>query len=87
MYLQEKLSWILGVRFTGPVLYRLTSLLHTFAFMICNFFFFFSQEMEQLWAFRDLLANITQVLSGCCIAELLPLLDLPGIKKVSLSVV
>lgn len=41
------------------------------------------QELEQLWAFRDLLANITQVLSGCCIAELLPLLDLPGIKKVS----
>lgn len=41
------------------------------------------QELEQLWAFRDLLANITQVLSGCCVAELMPLLDLPGIKKVS----
>ncbi|XP_050714708.1 helicase POLQ-like isoform X2 [Eriocheir sinensis] len=38
-------------------------------------------ELEQLWAFRDLLANITQVLSGCCVAELMPLLDLPGIKK------
>ncbi|XP_045111099.1 helicase POLQ-like isoform X2 [Portunus trituberculatus] len=41
----------------------------------------FCAELEQLWAFRDLLVNITQMLSGCCIAELIPLLDLPGVKK------
>lgn len=46
---------------------------------------FITQELEELWAFRDLLVNITQMLSGCCIAELMPLLDLPGVKKVSLS--
>lgn len=41
----------------------------------------FCTELEELWAFRDLLVNITQMLSGCCIAELMPLLDLPGVKK------
>ncbi|XP_063873211.1 helicase POLQ-like isoform X2 [Scylla paramamosain] len=41
----------------------------------------FCAELEQLWAFRDLLVNITQMLSGCCTAELMPLLDLPGVKK------
>lgn len=41
------------------------------------------QELEELWAFRDLLANFTRQLSGCCTAELLPLLDLPSVKKVT----
>ncbi|XP_047478541.1 helicase POLQ-like isoform X2 [Penaeus chinensis] len=49
------------------------------AFASCVFHF--CQELEELWAFRDLLANFTRQLSGCCTAELLPLLDLPSVKK------
>ncbi|XP_068249203.1 helicase POLQ-like isoform X2 [Palaemon carinicauda] len=40
----------------------------------------FCQEMEELWAFRDLLCTFSRQLSGCCSAELLPLLDIPGVK-------
>jgi hypothetical protein len=45
--------------------------------------FFYAQEMKEFWAFRDLLVNFTQQLSHCCTAELLPLMDLPAVKRVS----
>jgi len=38
------------------------------------------QELEELWAFKDLLSSFSRQLQGCCSAQLLPLLDLPGIK-------
>nr|XP_045595489.1 helicase POLQ-like [Procambarus clarkii] len=49
------------------------------AFASCVFHF--CQELEELWAFRDLLANFARQISGCCSAELLPLLDLPAVKQ------
>ncbi|CAL4088227.1 unnamed protein product, partial [Meganyctiphanes norvegica] len=41
----------------------------------------FCQELEELWALRDLLGTFTQHLAGQCVTELLPLMDLPAIKK------
>ncbi|XP_071523893.1 helicase POLQ-like isoform X2 [Panulirus ornatus] len=49
------------------------------AFASCVYHF--CQELEELWAFRDLLATFTRQLSGFCSAELLPLMDLPAVKK------
>ncbi|XP_042217024.1 helicase POLQ-like isoform X1 [Homarus americanus] len=49
------------------------------AFASC--IYHFCQELKELWAFRDLLANFTHQLSACCSAELLPLLDLPAVKN------
>lgn len=44
---------------------------------------FYVQELKEFWAFKDLLINFTQQLSHCCTAELIPLMDLPAVKRVS----
>lgn len=41
----------------------------------------FCEELKEFWAFKDLLVNFTQQLSHCCTAELLPLMDLPAVKR------
>ncbi|XP_046395540.1 helicase POLQ-like [Ischnura elegans] len=41
----------------------------------------FCQEFEEFWAFRDMLVNFSKRLSHCCHAELLPLMDLPAVKR------
>ncbi|XP_069680536.1 helicase POLQ-like [Periplaneta americana] len=41
----------------------------------------FCEEISEFWAFRDLLVNFSQQLSHCCSADLLPLMDLPAVKK------
>lgn len=42
----------------------------------------FCDEMEEMWTFKSLLQDFAPRLAHCCSAELLPLLDLPAVKKV-----
>ncbi|XP_071452679.1 helicase POLQ-like [Hetaerina americana] len=41
----------------------------------------FCQEFDEFWAFNDMLLNFSKRLSHCCHAELLPLMDLPAVKR------
>lgn len=43
----------------------------------------FCEEINELWAFKELLSVLTRRLSHCCAAELLPLMELPSVKLVS----
>lgn len=38
------------------------------------------EELDEFWAMRELLRHLTKRLSYCCTAELVPLMDLPGVK-------
>ena len=40
----------------------------------------FCLEIEEFWAYQELLEPFTKRLAHCCSPELLPLLDLPGVK-------
>ena len=42
--------------------------------------FHFCQEIEEFWAYQELLEPFSRRLAHCCLPELLPLLDLPGVK-------
>lgn len=43
----------------------------------------FCEELEEFWAFRELLNLLTKRLSYCCTLELIPLMDLPSVKLVN----
>lgn len=40
----------------------------------------FCAELDEFWAFRDLVHSFSKRLSHCCAAELEPLIELPGVK-------
>lgn len=47
----------------------------------------FCEKLEEFWAFKDLLTNFNQRLSHFCTVELVPLMELPSVKKVLLDLV
>ncbi|KAK8731519.1 hypothetical protein OTU49_007645 [Cherax quadricarinatus] len=71
--------WQASDRFRVHRGFTQTALTSSAAFASCVYHF--CQELEELWAFRDLLGNFARQISGCCSAELLPLMDLPAVKK------
>lgn len=44
----------------------------------------FCEELEEFWAFKQLFEVMTKRLQHCCSMELMPLMDLPAVKIVSL---
>lgn len=44
----------------------------------------FFQELEEFWVYQDLFANFVKKLSYCVTMELIPLMEIPGVKIVSL---
>ena len=44
------------------------------------------QELEEFWSFQDLLPKLVQQLSYCVTMELIPLMEIPGVKQVNIRV-
>lgn len=42
----------------------------------------FCEELESFWMFRELFRHLTQRLSNICITELMPLMELPCVRRV-----
>ena len=58
------------------VVQNLMSSAASFANSVLNF----SLEIEEFWAYQELLEPFTKRLAHCCSPELLPLLELPAVK-------
>jgi len=49
----------------------------SFASCVCHF----TQELDEFWAFSELMLPFSRELSMCCTSELIPLMDLPSVAK------
>lgn len=61
------------------VIQNLTQAAATYACSVLRF----CEELEEFWAFKELLGAMVKRLSYCCTVELLPLMELPSVKIVS----
>lgn len=57
------------------------NLMTSAASFACNVVYF-CEELQDFWAFADLLKGMSQRLSHCCVKELTPLMELPAVKQV-----
>nr|CAD7459173.1 unnamed protein product [Timema tahoe] len=76
---QQESVWKVSVKYhvTRGFVQNLMSSSAAFAACVMRF----CEELEEFWAFKDLLVNFSQRLSHCCTQELLPLMELPAVKR------
>ena len=53
----------------------------TSAASVASCVYHFTQELDEFWAFSELLLPFSRELSLCCTSELIPLLELPSVAK------
>nr|CAD7202978.1 unnamed protein product [Timema douglasi] len=77
---QQSSVWKVSVKYhvTRGFVQNLMSSSAAFAACVMRF----CEELEEFWAFKDLLVNFSRRLSHCCTQELLPLMELPAVKRV-----
>ncbi|XP_041370459.1 helicase POLQ-like [Gigantopelta aegis] len=75
---QQRSVWDVSSRFQYPrgFIQNLLSAAASFASCV----FHFCQELAEFWAFQDLLGNFVKRLTYCVSMELIPLMEIPGIK-------
>ncbi|KAH3855655.1 hypothetical protein DPMN_098225 [Dreissena polymorpha] len=75
---REKSVWEVAERFDTPrgFVQNLLASAASFASCVAHF----CMELEEFWAYQDLLGNFVKRLSYCVTAELIPLMEIPGIK-------
>lgn len=74
--LQNNLSKVLREKWTRNKVFFWRKLL----LMFSNFPNRFCQELEEFWAYQDLLEKFSKRLTFCCEPDLLPLLQLPSVR-------
>ncbi|XP_055898005.1 helicase POLQ-like isoform X1 [Biomphalaria glabrata] len=74
----QKSIWEVATNFSQTRGFLQNLLSQSASFASCVFHF--CQELEDLWAYQDLLSNFVKKLAYCVTSELLPLMEVPGIK-------
>lgn len=75
---KQKSIWEVSEIFQQPrgLIQNLLSSAASFASCVHHF----CQELEEFWAYQDLLGNFVKRLAYCVAAELIPLMEIPGVK-------
>ncbi|ELU18559.1 hypothetical protein CAPTEDRAFT_161173 [Capitella teleta] len=75
---QQKSIWDVSRKFSVPrgQIQQLLTSAASFASCVLHF----CQELEELWSYQELLAVFVKRLSYCVTAELIPLVEIPGVK-------
>ncbi|XP_053407683.1 helicase POLQ-like [Mercenaria mercenaria] len=75
---REKSVWEVAEKFQQPrgFIQSLLSSAASFASCVTHF----CQELEEFWAYQDLMGNFVKKLSYCVTSELIPLMEIPGVK-------
>ncbi|XP_049765086.1 helicase POLQ-like isoform X1 [Schistocerca cancellata] len=71
--------WMVAEKFQLPRGFVQTLMVNSSTFASCVMRF--CEELPEFWAFKDLLSSFTQRLSHCCTLELIPLMELPAVKR------
>ncbi|XP_063434555.1 helicase POLQ-like isoform X3 [Mytilus trossulus] len=75
---KQKSLWEVADKFQQPRGFIQNLLSSAAGFASCVFHF--CQELEEFWAYQDLLGNFVKRLSYCVTTELIPLMEIPGVK-------
>ncbi|KAK3590231.1 hypothetical protein CHS0354_041297 [Potamilus streckersoni] len=75
---RQRSVWEVAEKFQIPRGFIQNLLTGTASFATCVLHF--CEELDEFWAFQDLLGNFVKRLTYCVTAELIPLMEIPGVK-------